>query len=254
MKLRWSSLVGLVAYAAVSLAYAAEPGQPAVSTEANEAIQQMGKALAQENITFKAKTMRVYQDNDGDYLHIVHHMDVTAHRPDRISVTATGDDGTTVLIYDGKQVSALDATDNKYAQVPMTGNLQQMLDEVSERVGIEFPLADLMSSDPTKSFLTGVISGKEVDTDKIDGVPCRHLFFTQSGAIELELWVENDDRAIPHRLVITYRGLPGTPNFIAEFSDWNFQNRPSDADFVFQPPAGATKVDVATTPNSRGNR
>jgi hypothetical protein len=51
-----------------------------------------------------------------------------------------------------------------------------MLDEVSERVGIEFPLADLMSSDPTKSFLTGVISGKEVDTDKIDGVPCRHLF------------------------------------------------------------------------------
>jgi len=97
MKLRWSSLVGLVAYAAVSLAYAAEPGQPAVSTEANEAIQQMGKTLAQENITFKAKTMRVYQDNDGDYLHIVHHMDVTAHRPDRISVTATGDDGTTVL-------------------------------------------------------------------------------------------------------------------------------------------------------------
>jgi hypothetical protein len=60
----------------------------------------------------------------------------------------------------------------------------------------------------------------------------------------LELWVENDDRAIPHRLVITYRGLPGTPNFIAEFSDWNFQNRPSDADFVFRPPAGATKVDV----------
>src|SRR5262249_26325206 len=87
---------------------------------------------------------------------------------------------------------------------------------------------------------------KEVDTDKIDGVPCRHLFFTQSGAIELELWVENNDRAIPHRLVITYRALPGTPNFIAEFSDWNFQNRPSDADFVFQPPAGATKVDTDT--------
>ena len=115
MKLQLSSLVGLVACGAVSLAYAAEPGQPAVSTEANAAIQQMGKTLAQENITFKAKTRRVYQDNDGDYLHIVHHMDVTAHRPDRISVTATGDDGTMVLIYDGKQVSALDATDNKYA-------------------------------------------------------------------------------------------------------------------------------------------
>ena len=108
MKLQWSSLVGLVAYAAVSLAYAAEPGQPAVSTEANEAIQQMGKTLAQENIAFKAKTMRVYQDSDGDYLHIVHRMDVTARRPDRMAVTAIGDDGTMVLIYDGKQASALD--------------------------------------------------------------------------------------------------------------------------------------------------
>ena len=246
MKLRWSSLVGLVAYAAVSLAYAAEPGQPAVSTEANEAIQQMGKTLAQENITFKAKTMRVYQDNDGDYLHIVHHMDVTAHRPDRISVTATGDDGTTVLIYDGKQVSALDATDNKYAQVPMTGNLQQMLDEVSERVGIEFPLADLMSSDPTKSFLTGVISGKEVDTDKIDGVPCRHFFFNQADDLELELWLEDNDRALPRRFVVTYRNLPGRPTFIAELSDWDFSTQVSDTAFVFQPPAGVVQVEASS--------
>ena len=253
MKLRWSSLVGLVACGAVSLAYAAESGKPeaAISNEANAAIQQMGNTLAQENIAFKAKTMRVYQDSDGDYLHIVHRMDVTARRPDRMEVTATGDDGTMVLIYDGKQVSALDATDNKYAQVPMTGDLEHMLDEVSDRVGIEFPLTDFMSNDPAKSFLTGVISGKEVDTDKIDGIPCRHLFFTQSGAIELELWLEDNVRAIPHRLVVTYRALPGTPNFIAEFSDWNFQHRPSDADFVFQPPAGATKVDTDTTRRNR---
>jgi len=267
MNLHWSSLVGLVACGLISLAYAAEPAQPngsAISNETNEAIQQMGKTLAQENITFKAKTMRVYQDSDGDYLHIVHHMDITARRPDRISVTATGDDGTISVVYDGKQASVLDASDNKYAQVPMTGDLEHVFDEISERIGVDFPLADLISSDPAKSILTGVISGKEVDTDKIDGIPCRHLFFTQSGAIELELWVENNDRAIPHRLVITYRALPGTPNFIAEFSDWNFQNRPSDAEFVFQPPVGATKVNVATTgdgtsngtstPNSRGSR
>jgi hypothetical protein len=266
MELRYACLVGLLACGAVSMAYAAEqgPSTSPISNEANEATQRMGKTLAQENITFKAKTMRVYQNDDGDYLHIVHNINVTARRPDRMAVTATGDDGTTKLVYDGKQVSALDADDNKYAQVAMTGNLQQMLDEVSKRLGVEFPLADLLSSDPAQSFLTAVSSGKEVDTDKIDGTPCRHLFFTQSGATELELWVENNDRATPRRLVITYRALPGTPNFVAEFSDWNFQNRPSDAEFVFQPPAGATKVDVATieggtstgtsTPNTRRNR
>ncbi len=266
MEWRYACLVGLVACGTVSLAYAAEPEQSTagISNEANEAVQQMGKTLAQENMTFKTKTMRVYQDKDGDYLHIVHQMNVGVRRPDRIAVTAIGDDGTTKLVYDGKQASVLDVTDNKFAQVPITGNLQHMFDEVSDRVGVEFPLADLMSSDPAKAFLTGVVSGKEVDTDNIDGVPCRHLFFTQAGAVELELWVEKNDKALPHRMVITYRALPGTPNFIAEFSEWNFENRPSDAQFVFQPPAGATKVDIATigngtrtgttTPSSGGNR
>src|SRR5215469_4313908 len=159
MKLERSGLVGLVAWGIISVAYAAEPGQPgaAISYEANAAIQQMGKTLAQENIAFKAQTMRVYQDSDGDYLHIIHRMDVTARRPDRMAVTATGDDGTMVLIYDGKRVSALDASDNRYAQVPMTGDLQNMFDEVSDRLGIDFPLANVMSSDPAQSFLTGVV-------------------------------------------------------------------------------------------------
>ena len=44
----------------------------------------------------------------------------------------------------------------------MTGNLRHLLDEVSERLGVEFPLADLFGDDPAQSFLTGVVSGKEV--------------------------------------------------------------------------------------------
>jgi hypothetical protein len=236
----------LVACGAISVGAAAHAAEPAsgVSSEADAAVQRMGKTLAQENVSFKAKTMRVYRDSDGDYLHIVHNLNVVAARPDKIAVTATGDDGATKIVYDGQQVSVFDAVDNKYAEVPMTGDLQHMLDQISERLGVDFPLADLVSDDPAQAFLTGVISGKEVDTDRIDGTPCRHLFFTQSGATDLELWVENNDRAAPRRLVITYRALPGTPNFIAEFSDWNFQNRPSGAEFVFQEPAGATKVDV----------
>ena len=67
----------------------------------------------------------------------------------------------------------------------------------------------------------------------IDGMPCRHLLFTQSPGIEIELWVEGNDRALPRRLIITYRSQPGQPSFVAELFDWNFTIHPADSAFVF---------------------
>ena len=53
-----------------------------------------------------------------------------------------------------------------------------------------------------------------------------------------------NERALPRRFVVTYRSLPGRPIFIAELSDWDFSIQPADRDFVFQPPAGVTQVEL----------
>jgi hypothetical protein len=116
-----------------------------------------------------------------------------------------------------------------------------MLREAVGKLGVDLPIADLLADDPAKAFMSGVTAGREVAAVMIDDVACRHLLFSQPG-IDLELWVEKNDRAAPRRLIVTYRALPGEPAFIAEFGEWNFDAHPSDADFVFQPPAGATKV------------
>lgn len=247
MSSRTPLLVGLLVTGAMSLAQAAEPiATPSgITGEAQAALQNMGKTLSAETVSFKARTLRVYVGQSGDFLHIAHNITITARRPDRLAVTAIGDDGVTKLIYDGRQVSAADTDANKYAQIAQTGNLDQMIENIMERIGVDFPLADFLTSDPAKSFLTGVTSGREVGTVKIDGTPCSHFFFTQTGSTELELWLEKNDRTVPRRFVITYRAMPGQPSFVAEFSDWNFQTRPSDAEFVFQPQPGATKVDIA---------
>jgi hypothetical protein len=112
------------------------------------------------------------------------------------------------------------------------------------KLGVDFPLADFLTNNPDKSFLSGVVTGREVNTVTIDGVPCRHLLFTQPPGIELELWLEKNEKALPRRLVVTYRSEPGQPSVIVEFSDWNFSIHPSDAEFAFQPPDGATRVDL----------
>ena len=87
-------------------------------------------------------------------------------------------------------------------------------------------------------------TGREVGTAMIDGKPTRHLLFTQTPGIELELWVDKDEKALPRRLIVTYRLLHGQPSFVAQFSDWKFNIHPTDAEFTFQPPAGAAKVEL----------
>jgi hypothetical protein len=70
---------------------------------------------------------------------------------------------------------------------------------------------------------------------------CSSIKIAEQG-IELELWLSKNRQSLPRRLIVTYRTLPGQPNFIAEFSDWNLDIHPSDAEFVFQPPADASQV------------
>jgi hypothetical protein len=230
---------------AVRAAEPAKPTQPGISAEASAAVQQMGKTLSATDFSVQARTIRVSQDNDGQLLHVFHTMKVVAHRPDRLAVHTTGDDGDNDLIYDGKTVAIFGTKANKYARIAAPNNIEAMLDEVTERLQVDFPLADFLDADPGKSFLSDVTSGREVDTVTIDGKPCRHLFFSQAGGIELEVWLDKTEQAVPRRLIVTYRLLPGQPNFIAEFSDWNFSAHPSDKEFVFQPPAGATEVALA---------
>ena len=89
---------------------------------------------------------------------------------------------------------------------------------------------------------SSLLEGMEESTVTIDGVLCRHLVFWQPPGIELELWLEKD-RAVPRRLIVIDHTLPGSPNFVAEMSDWNFSIHPADADFAFTPPEGAKQVD-----------
>jgi hypothetical protein len=227
---------------------AAEPAKqvkPAISEEASAALMRMGQTLRAEQYSFQVRTIRVYAEPNGEPLHIFHTMKVAIRRPNGLLVEVTGDDGSSKLVFDGKTAVIYSAAQNKYASIAVPeGTIEGMLKEAVGRLGVDFPLADFLSEAPSKAFLTGVTSGQVVNTVTIDGAPYDHLFFFQPPGIDLELWLAKNEQAAPRRLIVTYRALPGQPNFIAEFSDWNFNIRPSDAEFAFQPPAGATQVEL----------
>jgi hypothetical protein len=241
----------------VPAAETTKQAQPAISADASAALLRMGQTLGGADLSFQARTIRVFADPNGEPLHIFHTMKVTMHRPNRLLVDVTGDDGSNKLVFDGKTAVIFSAAQNKYASIAVPdGTIEGMLKEAVGRLGIDFPLADFLTEAPNKAFLSGVTSGRVVNTVTIDGAPYDHLFFFQPPGIELELWLSKNEQALPRRLIVTYRSLPGQPNFIAEFSDWNFNIHPSDADFAFQPPAGATQVELkpvaAVAPPAKG--
>jgi hypothetical protein len=232
----------------VPAVWAATPPKAAtssgISEEASTAVAQMGKSLLATQLSFQVRTLRAYAESSGQPLHIAHSMKITVRRPDRMFVDLTGDDGATKFYYDGKTVVLMGVETKKYATLAVPNTIQGMLETVVGKHGVDFPLADLLTDAPDKAFLLGVTSGRQVNIVTIDGVPCRHLLFTQPPGIEIELWVEQRDRALPRRLIITYRSQPGQPSFIAEFSGWDSTIHPTDADFAFTPPPGAEKTEL----------
>jgi hypothetical protein len=251
-KLRYASVIsGLLACttigvmsAMVASARAEDPPAALIGEEASAALARMSKTLMSKEFSFRSHTVRAYPGPNGELLHIAHSMKTVVRRPDRLLVDATGDDGSTKIIYDGKTLVVYGVTQKQYASIPAPGKIEEMLDVAENRMGADFPLADLLTDNPEKSVLSGITSGGQVGMATIDGVQCRHFFFVQSPDLELELWLEDNDRSLPRRVFVTYRSLPGHPTFLAELSDWDFSIHPADADFVFQPPAGVTLVEL----------
>jgi hypothetical protein len=219
--------------------------QAGVGENAAAALGRMSKTLLAKQFSFNSHTIRAYAGPNGELLHITHETKTVIRRPDRLYADVTGDDGSIKMIYDGKAIVLYGVEEKKYASIPVAGGISKALEAVEEATGTDFPLADLLSDDPGKSVLSGVTSGGQVGIATIGGVRCRHFYFLQAADdLELELWLEDNDRSLPRRFVVTYRSLPGRPNFIAELSDWNFSILAPDSEFEFTPPPGVTRADL----------
>jgi hypothetical protein len=138
-----------------ALATSADPSKPTISADASAAIGEMGKTLLAPQFSFKARTLRVYADANGQPLHIAHTTEVTMRRPDRLRVDVAGDDGEAELLYDGKTTVLFRPETNKYATIPSPNTIQGMLQAVMGQLGVDFPLADFITDAPDKSVLYG---------------------------------------------------------------------------------------------------
>lgn len=192
-------------------------------------------------LSYRAQTSTEVVLQSGQKLEILADSTLTARRPDRVRIDRQGELATLTLQYDGKNLSLFDQRTKFYAQAAAPPNLEGTIDFLEDKLDVELPAADLLRKDPYAAITDDVTEGRWVGEATLADRKCDHLAF-RGREIDSQLWIEQGDKPLPRRYVITSKKVTGTPEYSVEFRDWNVDPKPSDSLFEFTPPPGATKI------------
>lgn len=87
-----------------------------------------------------------------------------------------------------------------------------------------------------------MIFGGYVGVNDVNGVACDHLAFSSS-EVDLQLWLQHSGKPLPRKIVINYRTTPGSPEYIAMLSDWQFPSKIPAGLFRPHLPKNAKRID-----------
>jgi hypothetical protein len=179
---------------------------------------------------------------------------LTLRRPDRLRLEAEKSNGArSLVVFDGKEISAFDEAGRAYARATQPGGIDQTLVYFVRDLGMRLPLAALFMNSAARDFDRRIQSVEYVEKTGILGVPTHHLV-GRTDSVNFQVWISDGDQPLPQRIVLTYRGAPGQPQYRAQFSGWNVAAEPDASLFTFTPPSDTTKIPfTAALPRAAGS-
>jgi len=216
----------------------------AIDPQADVVLKQMGACLAAaRQFSFAADDMMDQVLADGQRVQISINHRFTVRRPNGVAGDAQGDLENSRYVYDGKNLAIVDRAENIYALLDVPNTIDAMLDYVAEKYALTMPLSDLFYSDPYAVARPRMRCASYVGLHQVRGAKCHHLAIRQEG-VDWQIWIQAADPPVPRKLVITYKELPGQPQYIAFLNDWNLAADVPEATFRFTPPPGARQTDL----------
>ena len=184
--------------------------------------------------------------SDGRLIEFGARREFTIRRPDRLRMEATerGGNGRT-FYFDGSTIS-IDLPEHRaFVREAMPGTYYAALMKLSEEFDAPVPLANLFSENFAAPLDDQIASGYYVGQEEIGGRLCEHLSF-RLPEVDVQLWIEEGDRPLVARVVITYRHENANPQFRATLHDWDLGLETPEALFQFVPVAGAERLAVGS--------
>lgn len=227
----------------------AAPATPAVDPKVAELLRKMGDLIKNsKEYSFHAEIL--YDDTlpSGQKLQFAAAQDVSVKRPDKVFAQYMSDVEGREFWYDGKSFTLLDKTKNLYSTAKAAPTIDGTLEEIMSTYGYTPALSDFLYSDPYKTLMKNVLSGFYVGPGDVNGTDCYHLAFVEK-YIDWQIWIETGDKPLVRKVIITYKTVPESPQYMAVFSDWKFDISLPDKLFVPEIPAGAKEIDMMVLKN-----
>lgn len=220
---------------------AAEP--PAVDPKADRLLKQMSDYLAaREQFVIQAEATHEKLLDSGQKLMFVNQVTVSVKRPSRFYVHRKGMIRDQEIFYDGKKLTLFGRTAKFFATAPAPSTIDEALDYATETLGLSAPGGDLFYSDIYKGLVDDIISGEYVGLTDIGGVPCHHLAF-RGAEVDWQLWIEDGDKPLPRRYVITSKWLTAAPQYTLTIRSWDTTMKIPEKRFQFTVPEGVSQID-----------
>ena len=224
-KISRSSLTISVVFALIllagstNLAYS-QSNNPNIDPRASEALQNMSYFLgSKQEYTFKAEVMFDQLINQSRKIQYSAEEKVFLKKNANMTIEFVSDLGGYKLWYDAGKMTIVELPTNLYSIVTLPATVDQALTKLKTQYNFTPALSDFLFINTYRELTRRVISGNYFGTSRVFGVRCDHLAFVQDD-IDWQIWIEVGKRQIPRKLVITYKNLPGQPQFIAIMRDW----------------------------------
>jgi hypothetical protein len=207
---------------------------PAIEPEVVELITAWAEAHAQVS-AFRVRIMDTLDEvwDDGQKIQMAHVRTATVERPSHLRVESSGDEGQRLVVYDGETISIADHDLGVYGQLPFEGTVDEMMDMLVEEYDVSTPLADLLSERPADVLLGGVEEAIVVGSGLVGETQCTQIACRQE-AIDWQAWFSGSETPQLRRLVVTYRDLPGEPQYSMQVLEFE-ATAPEEGAFAFDP-------------------
>jgi hypothetical protein len=215
-----------------------------IDPEADKILKSMSSYLAQTK-AFNVNAdiaLDVVTDN-GEKLQLNSFAKVILQRQNQFYIERKGQLADAEFIFDGKTLTLHGKKRNVYAQIAVSGTVDDAIRAYEAETGIPAPGADLLFANPYTILSTGVKSSTYLGTAYVNGIECHHLAFREA-QVDWQIWIQVGDQPLPMKYIITSKWQAVAPQYEIRFRDWAINPQIDNKQFTFVAPSGATKLEA----------